>query len=328
MNFKHVLVTGLITATLFGATNAHAQTADFTDVPSGHWSESSINYLADKKVISGYGNGKFGFGDNVTRGQVSAIISRYLKLENNGSTIKNFSDIHGHMFENSIKAVAQAGIMTGDSTDKFRPDDTLTRYEMAVILQKAFHLAVKTNDLFYDVSNNHWATDSVRSLYSNGITNGIGNYQYGGEMSVTREQFAKFMYNAIFVNPNFVPESIPEKDGDEQNYKEIQNILIDYGFEKNQYNYRYNKNYDHLMSFEFSSNDDRAYKMFMYSDDPVLNEPVKKILKTLLPTKGDYLYNIMKNPTASSRTIELDGRKVETYRDGYHIYVFIGKRKY
>ncbi|WP_144488297.1 S-layer homology domain-containing protein [Bacillus sp. ABP14] len=328
MNFKHVLATGLITATLFGATNAHAQTADFTDVPSGHWSESSINYLADKKVISGYGNGKFGFGDNVTRGQVSAIISRYLKLENNGPTIKNFSDIHGHMFENSIKAVAQAGIMTGDSTDKFRPDDTLTRYEMAVILQKAFHLAVKTNDLFYDVSNNHWATDSVRSLYSNGITNGIGNYQYGGEMSVTREQFAKFMYNAIFVNPNFVPESIPEKDGDEQNYKEIQNILIDYGFEKTQYNYRYNKNYDNLMSFEFSSNDDRAYKIFMYSDDPVLNEPVKKILKTLLPTKGDYLYNIMKNPTASSRTIELDGRKVETYRDGNDIYAFLGKRKY
>ncbi|EEL67207.1 S-layer homology domain-containing protein [Bacillus mycoides] len=328
MNFKHVLVTGLITATLFGATNAHAQTADFTDVPSGHWSESSINYLADKKVISGYGNGKFGFGDNVTRGQVSAIISRYLKLENNGSTIKNFSDIHGHMFENSIKAVAQAGIMTGDSTDKFRPDDTLTRYEMAVILQKAFHLAVKTNDLFYDVSNNHWATDSVRSLYSNGITNGIGNYQYGGEMSVTREQFAKFMYNAIFVNPNFVPESIPEKDGDEQNYKEIQNILMDYGFVKTQYNYRYNKNYDNLMSFEFSSNDDRAYKIFMYSDDPVLDEPVKKILKTLLPTKGDYLYNIMKNPTAGSRTIELDGRKVETYRDGNDIYAFLGKRKY
>ena len=30
-----------------------------------------------------------------------------------------------------------------NSTDKFRPDDTLTRYEMAVILQKAFHLPVK-----------------------------------------------------------------------------------------------------------------------------------------------------------------------------------------
>ncbi|MDJ1478486.1 S-layer homology domain-containing protein [Bacillus sp. LS15-K4] len=330
MNFKHVLVTGFITATLFGTTNTHAETVAFTDVPSEHWSESSINYLADKKVISGYGNGKFGFGDNVTRGQVSTIISKYLNLENNGTEIKNFSDIHGHMFENSIKTVVQAGIMAGDSTDKFRPDDTLTRYEMAVILQKAFHLPVKTNDLFHDVSNNHWAKDYVRSLYSNGITNGIGNYQYGGEMNVTREQFARFMYNAIFVNPNFVPEPIPEEGGDERNYKEIQSILADSGFEKTEYNYRYNRNgkaYDNLMLFEFSSNDDKAYKMFIYSDDPVLNEPVKKILKNLLPTKGDYLFNIMKNPTASSRTIELDGRKVEMYRDGYHINVFIGKRK-
>ena len=51
-------------------------------------------------------------------------------------------------------------------------------------------------------------------------------------MNVTREQFAKFMYNAIFVNPNFVPEPIPEKDGDEHNYIDIHNILINSGFEK------------------------------------------------------------------------------------------------
>ncbi|MGH0595067.1 S-layer homology domain-containing protein [Bacillus pretiosus] len=329
MNFKHVLATGLITATLFGVTNAHAQTEHFIDVPKVHWSKDSINYLTEQKVISGYGNGKFGFGDNVTRGQVAAIISRYLKLENTGSTSKHFSDIHGHMFENNIKAVAQKGLMTGDnSTDKFRPDDTLTRYEMAVILQKAFHLPVKTNDLFYDVPNNHWATNSVRSLYSNGITNGIGNYKYGGEMNVTREQFAKFMYNAITVNPYFVPDSIPAKDEDA--YKEIHNILIDSGFIKREYDYLYNRDgkaYDNIMSFDFSSQDDRAYRMIISSDDPVLNEPVKKILNTLLPTKADYLYSLIKNPTASSRTIELDGRKVEISR-GYSVSVSLGKRKY
>ena len=30
------------------------------------------------------------------------------------------------------------------------------------------------------------------------------------------------------------------------------------------------------MTFEFSSDNDRAYKMFISSEDPVLNEPVKK----------------------------------------------------
>ena len=239
MNFKHVLATGLITATLFGATNAHAQTEHFIDVPTNHWSKDSIDHLTEQKIISGYGNGKFGFGDNVTRGQVAAIISRYLKLENTGSASKHFSDIHGHMFENNIKAVAQKGLMTGDnSTDKFRPDDTLTRYEMAVIL-KSFSFTCKTNDLFYDVPNNHWATNSVRSLYSNGITKGIGDYKYGGEMNVTREQFATFMYKAINVSPYFIPDSIPAKDEDK--YKEIENILIDSGFFKRSSEYIYNK---------------------------------------------------------------------------------------
>ena len=93
---------------------------------------------------------------------------------------------------------------------------------------KSFSFTCKTNDLFYDVPNNHWATNSVRSLYSNGITKGIGDYKYGGEMNVTREQFATFMYKAINVSPYFIPDSIPAKDEDK--YKEIENILIDSGF--------------------------------------------------------------------------------------------------
>ena len=54
---------------------------EFKDVPKGHWSEEAINYLAKEKLFIGYGNGQFGFGDNITRGQVASLIQRYLKLE-------------------------------------------------------------------------------------------------------------------------------------------------------------------------------------------------------------------------------------------------------
>ena len=37
----------------------------------------------ERKLFIGYGNGEFGFGDNITRGQVALLIQRYLKLENN-----------------------------------------------------------------------------------------------------------------------------------------------------------------------------------------------------------------------------------------------------
>ena len=83
------------------------------------------------------------------------------------------------------------------------------------------------------------------------------------------------------------------------------------------------------MYFNFSPYDDSAYRMSIHSDDPVLNEPVKKILNTLLPTEADNLYNLIKNPTASSRTTELDGRKIEFRRDSStSVNVSLGKRKY
>lgn len=51
-------------------------------MPKGHWSEEAINYLAKENIFKGYGNGQFGFGDSITRGQVASLVQRYLKLEN------------------------------------------------------------------------------------------------------------------------------------------------------------------------------------------------------------------------------------------------------
>lgn len=301
MNFKNVITTGLITATLLSTTTTYAQATPFTDIPSGHWSENSINYLADKGIVSGYGNEIFGFGDNVTRGQVCSIISRYLGLKNDGYEIKHFSDIKGHMFEDSIKAITQAGIMTGDNTDKFRPDDTLTRYEMAVILQKTFHLPVKANFLFHDVSTKHWARDYVRALYSNGVTSGIGKYQYGGDMKVTREQFAKFMYDSIFVDPNFVPKIIPIEPYLEGEYLEMRNLAVSSGFFHRNEEFKgsyifnpYGKEGDFsfdVMDLQITPNTEYGYRMFVYNGNSAINEPIKNMFNKLLPTQADYLYN-------------------------------------
>ncbi|MGQ0438648.1 S-layer homology domain-containing protein, partial [Bacillus sp. B-TM1] len=48
--------------------------AGFKDVPNNHWSYKAIMDLANKNVVAGYGNGIFGFGDDVTREQVAALM--------------------------------------------------------------------------------------------------------------------------------------------------------------------------------------------------------------------------------------------------------------
>ncbi|WP_212937015.1 S-layer homology domain-containing protein, partial [Bacillus hominis] len=49
------------------AVKQQAASVTFKDVPTGHWSYEAIQNLADWGIVAGYGDGRFGFGDNVTR---------------------------------------------------------------------------------------------------------------------------------------------------------------------------------------------------------------------------------------------------------------------
>ncbi|ARJ21057.1 NEAT domain-containing leucine-rich repeat protein [Bacillus mycoides] len=175
------------------------EVVEFKDVPKGHWSEEAIHYLAKENIFKGYGNGQFGFGDSITRGQVASLVQRYLKLENKVEQKEMFTDTKGHMFEQDIATVAQAGIMQGDGTGKFRPEGVLTRYEMSVVLQKVFQLNENENNLenFTDVPTGHWAEGYVKALVDNNISKGDGNGNFLGDDFVTREQYAQFLYRAI-----------------------------------------------------------------------------------------------------------------------------------
>lgn len=175
------------------------EVVEFKDVPKGHWSEKAINYLAKEDIFKGYGNGQFGFGDHITRGQVASLVQRYLKLESKVDQKELFTDTKGHMFEQDIATVAQAGIMQGDGTGKFRPDGVLTRYEMSVVLQKVFQLKENKNSVesFKDVPTGHWAEGYVKALADNDISKSDGKGNFLGDDFVTREQYAQFLYNAI-----------------------------------------------------------------------------------------------------------------------------------
>ncbi|MEH7062496.1 NEAT domain-containing leucine-rich repeat protein, partial [Bacillus wiedmannii] len=169
---------------------------EFKDVPKGHWSEKAINHLAKEKLFVGYGNGEFGFGDNITRGQVAVLIQKYLKLERNLEEKIKFIDTKGNAYEGAIESVAQAGIMTGYDNGQFRPDGVLTRYEMSVVLQKVFQLkgSEKSVESFTDVPKGHWAEGYVKALADNNISKGDGKGNFLGDDFVTREQYAQFLY--------------------------------------------------------------------------------------------------------------------------------------
>lgn len=52
-------------------------TTSFTDVPADEWYSDAVAWAAQKHIVDGYGNGKFGLHDSITRQQLAAILYRY-----------------------------------------------------------------------------------------------------------------------------------------------------------------------------------------------------------------------------------------------------------
>lgn len=220
---KTATVLTIMGTSLLGAGAFTAKAADntdslkFNDVPANHWSTKAIYDLANRKVVSGYGNNVFGFGDNVTRGQVARMIYAYVKPIDADASFKNpFTDIKGHMFEKEILALAKEGLVAGYGEGKFGPDDILTREQMAQVLTNAFKFkATKTKTIFTDVDKNSWAYNAINALEENGVTAGTGSNKYSPQMHVTREQYSQFLYNSINAvekeaKPEVKPETKPE----------------------------------------------------------------------------------------------------------------------
>ncbi|MGG0359676.1 S-layer homology domain-containing protein [Bacillus tropicus] len=215
-----IMGTSLLGAGAFTAKADNTDSLKYNDVPANHWSTKAIYNLTNRKIVQGYGNNIFGFGDNVTRGQVARMIYMYIKPADADASFKNpFTDIRGHMFEKEIRALAKAGLVNGYGEGKFGPDDVLTREQMAQVLTNAFKFKSTKTTSFTDIDKNSWALKAISALEENGVTIGTGGKMYSPYADVTREQYSQFLYNSINaveketkpeVKPDPKPEEKPE----------------------------------------------------------------------------------------------------------------------
>lgn len=102
-----------------------------------------------------------------------------------------------HWAINYIRAIKDAGITTGYPDGTFRPEDTVTRAQMATFIIRAIEgepTSYNPNPYFADVSPTHWAFKYVQRVRERNIAQGYpGTNLYGPEDEVTREQMAKML---------------------------------------------------------------------------------------------------------------------------------------
>jgi len=129
---------------------------------------------------------------NPTRAEIAQILATELNLTatNNETSFNDISKNHPQI--EAIAAVAEAGIFTG-SNGSFKPDSNLTRAQLAIVLVEAFGLEGRADVSFPDVSDKHWAKESIEILYHNDITVGYVDGTFGVDKYVSAKQFQAFI---------------------------------------------------------------------------------------------------------------------------------------
>nr|WP_251025712.1 M14 family zinc carboxypeptidase [Bacillus sp. ISL-47] len=176
-------------------------TSNFTDTV-GHWAQQQIAYLKDQNITGGLSDGSFGVNRQISRSESAALLVRALKLDSANVTDPNFDDVtKDHYYYKSIAAVYTHDIMQGMPGNRFNPDKTLTRAEMAAILVNAFDLKKKESAAWPDVKKDHWAYDAITILSSNELIEGYPDGTFRPDTSINRAEFAALLVRVLTMDP-------------------------------------------------------------------------------------------------------------------------------
>ena len=151
-----------------------ANSIAFQDVSSGQYYTQAVEWVADEGLMTGYDDGTFfGPADSIKRGDVAMVLWKMAgrpEVDESGDSydettgfVTGFSDVDGNLYyAEAIAWAHRLDIISGDdNATTFRPDDNVTREELA----KMLYVYSKLQDKTYDVD-----VDAVLSEYDDEST--------------------------------------------------------------------------------------------------------------------------------------------------------------
>lgn len=141
--------------------------------------------------------------------KVIALVAVFAMLVSTVAFATTFSDVKDDdNYAEAIKMLSNLGILTGDDQDgdgvmDFRPNDTITRAEVAAIVGRVQNLnnLAQTGTQFTDVTSSHWASGYVAQAAGKGIINGNGDGTFAPEANVKFQDVVKMFVRTIGYEP-------------------------------------------------------------------------------------------------------------------------------
>ncbi|MED0665514.1 DUF4855 domain-containing protein [Bacillus badius] len=182
-------------------TTPKAQASGFTDVPATYWAYDDIQFLSSYEIINGYDSGKFKPGAVITRKDAAVMMTRALELTEPATESEiSFTDMTPSSPGYSEVLISMTSGWFTLTEGAFKPDQPLTRDEMAKALAIAFSYEGKERSAFTDVSKDDPYYPFIDAIAHYKVTTGYKDNTFRPAEQVTRAQFSAFL-SRVFQQP-------------------------------------------------------------------------------------------------------------------------------
>lgn len=171
----------------------------FTDVNDNDWFSDVVRYVYDKGLMTGTSDREFSPNLTTTRGMIVSILNR---LED-GPTAEaaGFTDVAaGDWYADAVNWAASEGIVAGYEDQTFRPNDPITREQLAAMLMnyaawKGEDVSARADLSSYNdaASVSSWAVETVQWAVAEGLISGMPGNLLEPQGSATRAQVAAIL---------------------------------------------------------------------------------------------------------------------------------------
>ena len=169
----------------------------------GHWAESSVDFITDKRIMSGYQDGTFKPNENMSRVEFYATINSLAGYDKTYTV--TFSDVStSDWFYSDVAKGIKAGYIK-PTTGRLNPNREITREEVAEILGYVYSLSPKegsTNEFGDRARISPSARGYVGALVDKGILRGYSDGNFYPTRSIRRSEAAT-LFRSMISNYNY-----------------------------------------------------------------------------------------------------------------------------
>lgn len=174
----------------------------FSDVDTGDWFYGDVTYVCENGLMNGTSATTFSPNATTTRGMIVTVLHRLEGTPNVSVKTSSFADVSDDAYySDAVAWAAENGIVTGYNNEKFGPNDSISREQMAAILwryaeYKNYDISEKADlSLFQDQGSiSGYAVDAMAWANASGLITGVDNDTLSPKGKAIRAQVAAILH--------------------------------------------------------------------------------------------------------------------------------------